>query len=68
MPATPALPPKKGPPKSTPRLFVDEVLSEGGEIRIEGGQAHYLLHVRLLWPWWPQQAGSSPVYLRFPEC
>ena len=45
MPATPALPPKKGPPKSTPRLFVDEVLSEGGEIRIEGGQAHYLLHV-----------------------
>jgi 16S rRNA (uracil1498-N3)-methyltransferase len=40
MPATPAWP-----PHSTPRLFVDELLGEGAEIRIEGGQAHYLLNV-----------------------
>jgi 16S rRNA (uracil1498-N3)-methyltransferase len=40
MPATPAWP-----PHSTPRLFVDELLNEGAEIRIEGGQAHYLLNV-----------------------
>lgn len=43
MPATPAYP-----PHSTPRLFVDEALSEGRELRIEGGQAHYLLHVMRL--------------------
>jgi 16S rRNA (uracil1498-N3)-methyltransferase len=43
MPATPAWP-----PHSTPRLFVDETLSEGRELRIEGGQAHYLLHVMRL--------------------
>ena len=43
MPATPAYP-----PHSTPRLFVDEPLSEGSEIRIAGGQAHYLLHVMRL--------------------
>lgn len=43
MPATPAWP-----PHSTPRLFVDELLSEGAEIRIEGGQAHYLLNVMRL--------------------
>ena len=40
MPATPAWP-----PHSTPRLFVDELLCEGSEIRIDGGQAHYLLNV-----------------------
>jgi 16S rRNA (uracil1498-N3)-methyltransferase len=40
MPATPAYP-----PHSTPRLFVDELLGEGAELRIEGGQAHYLLNV-----------------------
>jgi 16S rRNA (uracil1498-N3)-methyltransferase len=40
MPATPAWP-----PHSTPRLFVDELLGEGAEVRIEGGQAHYLLNV-----------------------
>ena len=40
MPATPAWP-----PHSTPRLYVDELLGEGAEIRIEGGQAHYLLNV-----------------------
>jgi 16S rRNA (uracil1498-N3)-methyltransferase len=43
MPATPAWP-----PKSTPRLFVDDVLAEGARLRIEGGQAHYLLHVMRL--------------------
>ncbi|RDV02649.1 16S rRNA (uracil(1498)-N(3))-methyltransferase [Sphingorhabdus pulchriflava] len=36
------------PPHSTPRLFVDEALTEGSELRIEGGQAHYLLHVMRL--------------------
>lgn len=40
MPATPAYP-----PHSTPRLFVDQLLNEGAEIRIDGGQAHYLLNV-----------------------
>ncbi|MEQ1539459.1 MAG: 16S rRNA (uracil(1498)-N(3))-methyltransferase [Sphingorhabdus sp.] len=43
MPATPAWP-----PHSTPRLFVDELLGEGAELRIEGGQAHYLLNVMRL--------------------
>jgi 16S rRNA (uracil1498-N3)-methyltransferase len=43
MPATPAWP-----PHSTPRLFVDELLAEGAEPRIEGGQAHYLLNVMRL--------------------
>lgn len=45
MPATPAPPNRNGPAHSTPRLFVDELLAEGAEIRIEGGQAHYLLNV-----------------------
>jgi 16S rRNA (uracil1498-N3)-methyltransferase len=36
------------PPHSTPRLFIDEALEEGRELRIEGGQAHYLLHVMRL--------------------
>jgi 16S rRNA (uracil1498-N3)-methyltransferase len=43
MPATPAWP-----PHSTPRLFVDQLLAEGVEIRIDGGQAHYLLNVMRL--------------------
>jgi 16S rRNA (uracil1498-N3)-methyltransferase len=43
MPATPAWP-----PHSSPRLFVDELLGEGTEVRIEGGQAHYLLNVMRL--------------------
>lgn len=43
MPATPAWP-----PHSTPRLFVDNSLVAGSELRIEGGQAHYLLHVMRL--------------------
>jgi 16S rRNA (uracil1498-N3)-methyltransferase len=36
------------PPHSTPRLFINEALEEGRELRIEGGQAHYLLHVMRL--------------------
>ncbi|MFN3747732.1 MAG: 16S rRNA (uracil(1498)-N(3))-methyltransferase [Sphingorhabdus sp.] len=36
------------PPHSTPRLYIDEALSEGREQRVEGGQAHYLLHVMRL--------------------
>ncbi|GAB5483231.1 MAG: 16S rRNA (uracil(1498)-N(3))-methyltransferase [Parasphingorhabdus sp.] len=40
MPATPAYP-----PRSAPRLYVDTELSEGAEIRLDGGHAHYLLKV-----------------------
>jgi 16S rRNA (uracil1498-N3)-methyltransferase len=40
MPATPAWP-----PRSAPRLFVDGPLSEGGELTLDGPQAHYLLRV-----------------------
>jgi len=40
MPATPAWP-----PQSTPRLFVESPLVLGAQIRIEGGQAHYLIAV-----------------------
>ncbi|WP_109355739.1 16S rRNA (uracil(1498)-N(3))-methyltransferase [Sphingorhabdus sp. EL138] len=40
MPATPAYP-----PRSSPRLYVDTELSEGAEIRLDGGHAHYLLKV-----------------------
>jgi 16S rRNA (uracil1498-N3)-methyltransferase len=40
MPATPAWP-----PNSCPRLFIDQPLADGMELRIEGGQAHYLLSV-----------------------
>jgi 16S rRNA (uracil1498-N3)-methyltransferase len=40
MPATPAWP-----PRSTPRLFVETPLSLGTPVRVEGGQAHYLLSV-----------------------
>jgi 16S rRNA (uracil1498-N3)-methyltransferase len=40
MPATPAWP-----PESAPRLFVDQPLSDGLDVRIEGGQAHYLISV-----------------------
>ncbi len=43
MPATPAWP-----PDSTPRLFVEAELVAGGEVRIDGGQAHYLLSVMRL--------------------
>jgi len=40
MAATPAWP-----PRSTPRLFVETSLAEGADVRVEGGQAHYLLSV-----------------------
>jgi len=40
MAATPAWP-----PRSTPRLFVETPLAEGAAVRVEGGQAHYLLSV-----------------------
>ena len=43
MPATPAWP-----PASLPRLFVDQPLAEGAEVRVEGGQAHYLTGVMRL--------------------
>ena len=40
MPATPAWP-----PASTPRLFVDEPLSEGQALRLDGNAANYLANV-----------------------
>jgi 16S rRNA (uracil1498-N3)-methyltransferase len=45
MPATPAWP-----PQSTPRLYVTTPLSEEAAVRVEGGQAHYLLSVMRLQP------------------
>jgi 16S rRNA (uracil1498-N3)-methyltransferase len=45
MPATPAWP-----PASTPRLFIDQPLSEGLAVRIEGGSANYLGNVMRLKP------------------
>jgi len=43
MPATPAWP-----PASTPRLYVETELAHGAELRIDGGQAHYLISVMRL--------------------
>jgi 16S rRNA (uracil1498-N3)-methyltransferase len=43
MPATPAWP-----PKSAPRLFVEQLLAEGGEVLVTGNAAHYLLGVMRL--------------------
>jgi 16S rRNA (uracil1498-N3)-methyltransferase len=43
MPATPAWP-----TDSTPRLFVETGLALGAELRIDGGQAHYLISVMRL--------------------
>jgi 16S rRNA (uracil1498-N3)-methyltransferase len=43
MPATPAWP-----PKSTPRVFVDEALAVGASLRLDGQAAHYLLSVMRL--------------------
>lgn len=43
MPATPAWP-----PASMPRLFVDQPLADGAEVRVEGNQAHYLSGVMRL--------------------
>jgi 16S rRNA (uracil1498-N3)-methyltransferase len=41
--ATPAWP-----PKSTPRLFVEQPLAEGGDVHVTGNAAHYLLGVMRL--------------------
>ena len=43
MPATPAWP-----PKSTPRLFVEQPLAEGATLNISGNSAHYLIGVMRL--------------------
>ena len=43
MPATPAWP-----PKSTPRLFVEQPLAEGQDVAVSGGAAHYLIGVMRL--------------------
>jgi 16S rRNA (uracil1498-N3)-methyltransferase len=43
MPATPAWP-----PKSTPRLFVEQVLTLGTTLNISGNSAHYLIGVMRL--------------------
>lgn len=40
LPATPAWP-----PRSAPRLFVADPLTQGAQVVIEGGQAHYLARV-----------------------
>jgi 16S rRNA (uracil1498-N3)-methyltransferase len=45
MPATPAWP-----PQSTPRLFVEIPLSAGAAVRVDGGQAHYLVSVMRMKP------------------
>lgn len=43
MPATPVWP-----PKSTPRLFVEQPLAEGADVHVIGSAAHYLLGVMRL--------------------
>jgi 16S rRNA (uracil1498-N3)-methyltransferase len=43
MPATPSWP-----PKSTPRLFVEQALADGMDVYIDGNPAHYLLGVMRL--------------------
>jgi 16S rRNA (uracil1498-N3)-methyltransferase len=43
MPATPAWP-----PKSTPRLFVEQALADGVHVHVTGNAAHYLLGVMRL--------------------
>lgn len=45
MPATPAWP-----PKSSPRLFVEQVLADGAQVAIDGPQAHYLSRVMRIAP------------------
>lgn len=45
MPATPAWP-----PKSAPRLFVEQVLEAGVQLSIDGPQAHYLARVMRVGP------------------
>lgn len=43
MTATPAWP-----PQSAPRLFVETPLAQGTDVRVDGGQAHYLISVMRL--------------------
>ncbi len=43
MPATPAWP-----PRSAPRLFIDQPLNEGADVALDGPAAHYLLKVMRL--------------------
>lgn len=45
MPATPAWP-----PKSAPRLFVEQVLAENAQLSLDGPQAHYLARVMRIAP------------------
>ena len=45
MPATPAWP-----PKSAPRLFVEQVLTDGAQLSLDGPQAHYLARVMRIAP------------------
>ncbi|MEY4671092.1 MAG: hypothetical protein RLZZ415_971, partial [Pseudomonadota bacterium] len=45
MPATPAWP-----PKSAPRLFVEQVLTDGVQLSLDGPQAHYLARVMRIAP------------------
>ncbi len=45
MPATPAWP-----PRSTPRLFVDQLLSVDQTVEVDGSSAHYLISVMRLKP------------------
>ena len=45
MPATPAWP-----PKSAPRLFVEQVLADGAQLSLDGPQAHYLARVMRIAP------------------
>ena len=62
--ATPAWP-----PQSTPRLYVSTPLAEGAAVRIEGGQAHYLLSVMRLQPGGPVKLfdGTSGEWLGIAE-
>jgi 16S rRNA (uracil1498-N3)-methyltransferase len=48
MTASPALLASSSPPENCPRLFVDIELSDGLDVRIDGGQAHYLISVMRL--------------------
>ena len=50
MPATPAPRIPAWPPKSAPRLFVEQALESGGAITLDGTQAHYLGRVMRVAP------------------
>ncbi len=64
MPATPAWP-----PQSTPRLYIETLLTEGTAVRVEGAQAHYLTSVMRLKPGEPAKLfdGSSGEWLAVAE-